>query len=128
MPVTQGWNTLANVGAVPGSAVAVTAKTADYTVLAGDSGTVFTNTGASGTVVFTLPASPTAGLWYEFHITAAQSVDIKTGTAVLIYANAAATTATTGKLTKNIVGTVIQLKYNGVAWMGVGQSGTWTVS
>lgn len=128
MPVTRGWNTLGLPGAIPGSASAVSAKTTDYAVLAGDSGTIFTNTGASGTVVFTLPASPTNGLWYEFHITAAQSVDIKTGTAVLIYANAAATTATTGKLTKSTVGTVIQLNYNGVAWMGVGQSGTWTVS
>lgn len=106
----------------------ITAKTADYTVTAAETGTVFTNTGASGTVVFTLPAAPANGLTYEFHITAAQSVDIQTGTAVLIYANAVATTATTGKLTKNTVGTCIQLVYNGVAWMGVGQSGTWTVS
>lgn len=106
----------------------ITAKTADYTVTAAETGTVFTNTGAAGTVVFTLPASPANGLTYEFHITEAQSVDIKTGTAVLIYANAAPTTATTGKLTKNTVGTCIQLVYNGVAWMGTGQSGTWTVS
>jgi hypothetical protein len=106
----------------------ITAKTADYTVTAAETGTIFTNTGSSGTVVFTLPASPANGLTYEFHITAANSVDIKTGTAVLIYANAVATTATTGKLTKNTVGTTIRLTYNGVAWMGPGQSGTWTVS
>lgn len=34
-----------------------TAKTADYTVLATEMGTNFTNSGASGTVVFTLPAA-----------------------------------------------------------------------
>lgn len=39
------------------SARTVTAKTADYTVLAGDSGTVFTNSGAAGDVTLTLPAS-----------------------------------------------------------------------
>lgn len=32
------------------------AKTADYTVLASDNGTLFTTTGAAGAVVFTLPA------------------------------------------------------------------------
>lgn len=32
------------------------AKTASYTVLAKDNGTLFTTTGASGTVTFTLPA------------------------------------------------------------------------
>ena len=106
----------------------ISAKTADYGVLAADTGTIFTNTGASGTVIFTLPAAPANGLVYEFHITAAQTVDIQTGTAVLIYANAAATTATTGKLSKNTVGTTIRLTYNSVAWMGPNQSGTWTVS
>jgi hypothetical protein len=35
----------------------VTAKTADYTVLAGDSGTIFTNSGTAADVTFTLPAS-----------------------------------------------------------------------
>jgi hypothetical protein len=35
----------------------VTAKTANYTVLAGDSGTIFTNGGTAGDVTFTLPAS-----------------------------------------------------------------------
>lgn len=48
------------------SARTVTAKTADYTVLAGDSGTIFTNGGAAGLVVFTLPdtAGCTSGVTY----------------------------------------------------------------
>ena len=33
------------------------AKTADYTVVASEMGTNFTNTGAAGTVVFTLPSA-----------------------------------------------------------------------
>lgn len=38
-----------------GQPAAVTAKTADYTVVAGDNGTIFTTRGASGAVNFTLP-------------------------------------------------------------------------
>lgn len=41
------------------------AKTADYTVDDSDSGTLFTNTGALGAVIFTLPAIE-AGLYFEF--------------------------------------------------------------
>jgi hypothetical protein len=40
-------------------------KTGDYTILSGDSGTIFTNEGASGTVTFTLPIA-SAGLYYGF--------------------------------------------------------------
>lgn len=39
-----------------GQPVAVTAKTADYTVVAGDNNKVFTTRGAGGAVNFTLPA------------------------------------------------------------------------
>lgn len=40
-------------------------KTTDYTITADDSGKIFTNEGASGAVVFTLPAAA-AGLYYGF--------------------------------------------------------------
>jgi hypothetical protein len=41
------------------------AKTAAYTISQYDAGKVFSNTGATGTVVFTLPAAK-AGLWFAF--------------------------------------------------------------
>ena len=50
-------------------------KTADYSVLSGDSGTTFTNIGASGNVVFSLP-TPAAGLEYSFIIGASQNVAV----------------------------------------------------
>lgn len=51
------------------------AKTSNYTVLAKDAGTRFTNTGASGAVTFTLPTL-TVGLAFEFCVVADQTVTI----------------------------------------------------
>ena len=53
----------------------VEAKTAAYTVTTNDNGKVFTNTGASGAVTFSLPAA-TVGLWYRFVVKAAQELRI----------------------------------------------------
>lgn len=50
-------------------------KTADYTVLASDRGTMFTNTGAVGAVNFTLPTLA-PGLKYGFRVVADQSVTV----------------------------------------------------
>ena len=51
------------------------AKTADYAVTAADTGTIFTNAGASGAVVFTLPTKA-AGLTYEFRAVANQAITV----------------------------------------------------
>src|SRR3990172_6526156 len=59
------------------AATIVTAKTSDYAVTQAETGTVFTNTGASGLVVFTLPTA-TASLEYTFCGTANQPVTVKT--------------------------------------------------
>ena len=52
-----------------------TAKTASYTVTVAENGTVFTNRGASGTIVFTLPA-PFANAHYRFITHAAQIISV----------------------------------------------------
>jgi len=51
------------------------AKTAAYTVLPEEAGTLFTNQGAGGAVTFTLPAAK-AGLWFGFLRHAAQNVTV----------------------------------------------------
>lgn len=61
--------------------VDVVAKTADYTVTEADNGTLFTNRGASGAVIFTLPVTPKKGLRYGFHVVADNSVTVAGGTA-----------------------------------------------
>lgn len=51
------------------------AKTANYTIVAGDNGILFTNTAAGGAVVFTLPAIG-KGYYFGFLVTADQSVTV----------------------------------------------------
>ena len=50
-------------------------KIANYAVLASDNGTHFDNIGASGTVIFTLPAAA-RGLNFEFLVSAAFTIEI----------------------------------------------------
>lgn len=66
------------------------AKTSNYTVAATDSATVFTNEGASGAVTFTLPATGSEGLVYEFMVVADQTVTIDGPADTLIIFNDAA--------------------------------------
>lgn len=68
---------------MPNSRVKVVkAKTADYTIKAGDFGAIFTNEGATGAVTFTLPAaaSTTVGSWVEVFVVADQNVTVATAT------------------------------------------------
>ena len=69
----------------------VSAKTTAYTVaFPGDNGKLFTNTGASGAVTFTVPAASAAlvGSWFEVLVTADQTVTVATATTdTLIVAN-----------------------------------------
>ena len=57
------------------------AKTASYTVLRTESGTVFHTTGATAAIVFTLPAISTGPWWFEFFNGADQSMTVTSATA-----------------------------------------------
>jgi hypothetical protein len=67
----------------------IVAKTAAYTVKASESGTVFTTTGATGAVVFTLPAATDGPFHFTFINGAAQDMTVA-GTSIITYNNAAA--------------------------------------
>lgn len=75
-------------------------KTASYTVTLAESGTEFTNTGAGGSITFTLPAlldanskTQAKGVIYRFTSTAAQAVVVThSGSDVVIFYNDAAHT------------------------------------
>ena len=71
----------------------VVAKTADYTVLASDNDTIFTNKGASGAVNFTLPALA-LGLHYQFCVEADQNVTVTSvpSDSLVVFNDAAADT------------------------------------
>lgn len=77
----------------------VEAKTADYTVVKGDCGKLFTNRGAGATVTFTLPNSAGVGngWWCEFATVAAQAIVIASAPAdtLIVHADATADSVTT---------------------------------
>lgn len=83
-------------------------KTASYTVKVSESGTEYVNTGAAGTITFTLPALLDAnsnpvckGVLYRFTTTAAQAIAVaRAGSDTVIYYNDAAhgTATTTAKV------------------------------
>lgn len=112
----------------------VTAKTADYTVaVATDpSGACFTNRGAGGAVVFTLPAvtKQMAGTRYRFKGVANQSFTVA-GTAgeVVAFNNAAATSLACSTAGQKI-GAVIEAECDGTSWIlsGVSVGVTYTVA
>lgn len=73
-------------------------KTADYTCLVEDNGTWFNTKGASGTVIFTLPAVATsANVHYRFTCAAGQILKVAAPAGTMVtYNNAAATSVATG--------------------------------
>lgn len=64
------------IGGVPIANPTVSAKTSDYTILALDNFTTFTNTGASATVTLTLPTAVDT-LGYQFAVVAARQLVIQ---------------------------------------------------
>jgi len=105
----------------------VKAKTADYTIVSADdpSGTVFTNRGASGAVVFTLPAPSQAleGVFYDFVGVAGHHITVKTATAdtLIAYNDATAdsiATSTAGEL----IGVAMRAVCDGTSWIAFGMA------
>src|SRR5205823_1441255 len=73
--VMQVGTTAANSSGAILASVRTASKTANYTIVAGDSGSYFDNSGSTGEVDFTLPAYA-AGLQYCFTVTAAQILKV----------------------------------------------------
>lgn len=111
-----GRGTTAGVGFVNMGRL-VTAKTSGYSVVANDSNTFFTNTGAGGSVTFTLP-TPVVGMMYEFYRDANQTVVIDVGSGVTIQVGASATTSG-GDVTLDAVGSSIRITaISTTQWVG----------
>ena len=68
-------------GSPPSRAVIVSAKTAAYTLISEDSGNIFTNRAATGSVTFTLPASAdNNGMYAYFYAIADFAIVVATAT------------------------------------------------
>lgn len=111
----------------------VIAKTADYTILdpftattGGDpSGTIFTNRGAVGAVIFTLPAPVPrlAGVSYEFQGIADQSINVKTATAdTLIALNDLTADSVEMSTGTKLIGSRMRAECDGTSWIAYGVS------
>lgn len=100
------------------------AKTANYTLKPGESGTIFTNKGAGATVTLTLPA-PRAGLWYVFAVSAAQTFTIQASGGAKINNSAANGTFSAAGTQANIGNARVWC--DGTNWL-VMSGGSWTTT
>lgn len=106
----------------------ITAKTADFTVTTATTGTVvFTNTGAGGAVVFTLPTAA-AGLTYTFYVDAAQTLEVLAGASTTIRVGGNVSGAA-GNITNAVLGgSVTLVAISTTQWVAVCATGTWTTT
>lgn len=104
----------------------VVAKTAAYTIVPGDPcGTLFTNRGAVGAVIFTLP-DPTAvaaGTWYDFLGVAGQNMSVVTAIAdTLIAFNDAAADSVAISTAGALIGAHARAVCDGTQWAFLGDT------
>lgn len=106
---------------------ATVTKTADYTVTTADNGKTFSTAGASGTVVFSMPAA-VPGLRYRFYVGAAQELRIDpNGTETAGLPSTGVQQAAGAYLTANAAGETLDLQcVVAGTWSPFGYSGTWT--
>jgi len=106
----------------------IEAKTADYTVVAEtDNGKTFTTAGASGAVVFSLPAA-TVGQWYRFHVGAAQQLRIDpNGTETIALPSTGAQSSAGAYIVADAVGESVEIQCVVAGdWNVNSYIGTWT--
>jgi hypothetical protein len=112
------------IGSSAGGVSSVTAKTASYNILTGDSGSVFTNEGASAIVPFTLPAAA-SGLEYTLFVQDADGIQVIAGAGDTIRIGSLVTAAA-GNVQSNTIGSSVTLKaINATEWVAIAALGTW---
>ncbi len=98
--------------------VDIVAKTADYTVTEADNNTLFTNRGAAGAVIFTLPTTAKKGLRYGFHLVAGQNLTVTAGTAdTMISFNDAAADSVAFSTVAELIGGHFEVIGDGTSWI-----------
>jgi hypothetical protein len=102
------------------------AKTASYAIKATQTGTIFTNSGATGAVTFSLPTAK-GGMRFTFIKVAAQNLLIKAAAGNKINGS------TAGKVYQNVTGAdagtgTVTIFSDGTDWYVLGSVGTWAVN
>jgi len=117
------------VSLVQGTSLTVAAKTANYTALESESGALFTNAGAAGTVVISLPAAA-VGLHYRGLVRASQALRFDpNGTDVIAHMTAGSADGGAGKFTgSSTMGAALHLVCTAAGrWDIASVKGTWTL-
>lgn len=101
-------------------------KTANFTVPANQTGTLYSNTGASAQVIFTLPDA-VAGLVFAFANDAAQTLRIQaqTGDFIRIGGNSSSGGS---QSTSSIGNSVTLAAISSTQWIAIGGVGAWTAT
>ena len=106
---------------------AISSKTANYTIVTADSYKDFDNTGAVGSVTFTLP-TPAAGLVFGFAVVAAYNVIVQAPGGSVVYLGTLASSSG-GTVSSNSVGSYALVKCRSLTeWLIQSTMGTWTVA
>jgi hypothetical protein len=104
-----------------------TPKTANYSVTANDSGSGFTNAGATGPVVFALPPA-VVGLNYYFRVSAVQELRIDpNGTETISLPSTGVPSAAGAYIVADAIGETVRIVCAVAgSWSVFGFTGTWT--
>lgn len=113
---------IANVAAGP---VISLTKTSDYTIPSTQCGYAYNNIGATGTVIFTLPAAA-AGLHYYFTVDAAQTVEVL-GAGTDQIAIGASNSSSQNVTAAAAYASLHLYAYKTGQWVALASTGTWTV-
>ena len=111
----------------------IKAKTTAYTVLATESGVVFTNRGATASVTFTLPAVTNLPIGFEvtfYGVSAYGLVVASNGSSDNIVAlNDAAADTITCTTTSRMIGANVRVQFDGTGWLSYeGAGATYAVA
>lgn len=97
----------------------VVAKTASYTITAGDNGTIFTNRGDTDAITFTLPAvtAGLTGMWCEFYAVEAQAFGVAATAGEMVTFNDKAANSVTASTGSEIIGAGFRAVCDGTSWL-----------
>jgi len=124
---------LASLGGSQAFLPIIKAKTTAYTVLATESGVVFTNRGATASVTFTLPAVTNLPIGFEvtfYGVSAYGLVVASNGSSDNIVAlNDAAADSITATTTSRMIGANVRVQFDGTGWLSYeGAGATYAVA
>lgn len=103
----------------------IVAKTASYTVTVDESGTLFTNRGATAAITFTLPLNSTCpiGTHFEFFGISATGYTVASNPSdTIVTKNDAAADSITNTTTSLMIGGANKFVWDGTSWLHYAQS------